>query len=141
MYHIFNPNLHKQLLSDYDQKSKLKVQEWSELTANKKSLMTIIFRQCNNATRTKIALGLNYKTNCEDEELINFLTRLQTFCYGSDDGGLSFKLYKNVVAVKSLNNFSNAKLNNPLGFKEELENKFDAVLAVVGKFPNNTGLC
>ena len=54
-------------------------------------------------------------------------------------GGLSFKPYKNVVVVKLLNNFSNAKLNDPHGFKEELKIKYNAVLAVIGKFPNGTG--
>ena len=102
--------------------------------------MTIIFGQCNDATRTEIALGANYNTDCENRELINFLARLQTVYYGSDDGGLSFKPYKNVVVVKSLNNFSNAKSNDPYGFKEELKIKFDAVLAVVGKFLNSTRL-
>ena len=101
--------------------------------------MTIIFGQCNDATRTKTALGANYKTDCENRELINFLTRLQTVCYGSDNRGLSFKPYKNVVVVKSLNNFSNAKPNDPHKFKEELKIKFDAELAVVGKFQNGTG--
>ena len=38
-----------------------------------------------------------------------------------------------------MNNFSNAKPNDPHGFKEELKIKFDAVLAVVGKFLNGTG--
>ena len=61
-----------------------------------------------------------------------------TLCYGSDDGGLSFKPYKNVVVVKSLNNFSNAKPNDPHGFKEELKIKHDAILAVVREFPNGT---
>ena len=101
--------------------------------------MTIVFEQCDNETRAEIALGPNYNTNCEDGELINFLTRLQTVCYGSDDGGLSFKPYKNVVAVKSLDNFSNAKPNDPHRFKEEPKIKFDAVLAIIGKFPNGTG--
>ena len=54
-------------------------------------------------------------------------------CYGSDDGGLSFKPYKNVVAVKSLNNFTNANPNDPHGFKEELKIKYEAVLAIVKK--------
>ena len=138
-YHVFNPNLQKQLLSDYNQKSKLKLQEWSKLTADKKSLITIIFGQCDDATRTEIALGTNYKKDCEDGNLINFLTRLQTVCYGSEDRGLSFKPYKNVVVVKSLNNFSNAKPNDPHGFKEELKIKYNAILAVVGKFQNGTG--
>ena len=44
-----------------------------------------------------------------------------------------------VVAVKSLNNFTNAKPNDPHRFKEELKIKYDTVLAVVGKFPNGTG--
>ena len=138
-YHVFNPNLQKQLLSDYNQKSKLKLQEWSKLTADKKSLMTIIFGQCDDATRTEIALGTNYKTIREDGELINFLAILRTVCCGNDNGGLSFKPYKNVVVVKSLNNFSNAKPNDPPRFKEELKIKYDAVLAVVRKFPNGTG--
>ena len=43
------------------------------------------------------------------------------------------------MAVKSLNNFSKAKLNDPHGFKEELKIKFDAILAVVGHFLNSTG--
>ena len=70
---------------------------------------------------------------------------LWTVCYGSDDGGLSFKPYKNVVVVKSLNNFSNEKPNDPHGFKEELKIKYNAILAVIGilgvigKFPNSTG--
>ena len=118
--HIFDPNLQKQLLLDYGQKSKLKLHEWSKLTADKKSLMTIIFRKCKDATRTEIALGANYNTDCENGELINFLTRLQILFYGSDNRGLSFKPYKNVVVVKSLKNFSNSKPNDPHGFKEEL---------------------
>jgi len=50
-----------------------------------------------------------------------------------------FKPYKNVVVAKILNNFSNAKPNDPHRFKEELKIKCDAVLAVVGKYPNGTG--
>ena len=50
-----------------------------------------------------------------------------------------FKPYKNVVVVKSLNNFSNAKPNDPHRFKEELKIKYDAIIAVVGNFPNGTG--
>ena len=43
------------------------------------------------------------------------------------------------MVVKLLNNFSNAKPNGPHRFKEELKIKYDAVLAVVGKFLNSTG--
>ena len=62
-----------------------------------------------------------------------------TVCYGSNGGGLSFKPYENAVVVKSLTNFSNAKPNDPHGFKEELKIKYNAMLAFVGKFPNGTG--
>ena len=101
--------------------------------------MTIIYGQCDNATRTEIALGANYKTIRADGELINFLAILQTVCYGSDDRGLSFKPYKNVLVVKSLNNLSNAMPNDPHGFKRDLKIKYGAVLAVVRKFSNGTG--
>ena len=103
-------------------------------------LITVIFGQCDDATRTKIALGTNCKTDCDDGNLINFLKRLRTVCYKSDNGGLSYKQYKIAVAVKSLHNFSNLKSNDPHAFKEELKIKFDAMLAIVGKFPNRTGL-
>ena len=76
--HVFNPNLQKQLLSEHDIKCKLKLGEWSKLLANKRFLMSIIYGQCDNATRTKIALGTNYETVCANDELINFLTILQT---------------------------------------------------------------
>ena len=124
---------------EYDLKWKLKLQEWSKLNVDKKSLMTIIYGQCDNATRTKIALCTNYKTVCANGELINFLAILRKFCYGIDDGSLSFKPHKNVVGTKSLNNFSNAKRNDPHGFKEELRIKYNAVLVVDGKFRNGTG--
>ena len=68
--HVHNPNLQIQLLLDYNQKSKLKLQEWSKLTADKKSLITIIFGQCNDTTRTEIALGTNYKNIVKMEILL-----------------------------------------------------------------------
>ena len=45
-----------------------------------------------------------------------------------------------VVAVKSLHNFSNSKPNDPHAFKGELKIKFGALSAIVGKFPNGTGV-
>ena len=122
---VFNSNLQKQLLSNYDQKSKIKSQEWAKLTANKILLITIIFGQCDEATRTQIALGTTYKTNCDARKLINFLTRLRTICYKSYDGVLSYKPYKMVVAVKSLHNFSNSKPNDPMRSKKN--SKFNSI--------------
>ena len=57
----------------------------------------------------------------------------------SDNGGLSFGPYKQVEAVKSMNNYSNNKPHDPHSFKEEVKIKYDDVNAVVGKFPNRTG--
>ena len=121
--HIFDPNLQKQFLSEHDIQYKLKLGKWSKLLANNRSLMTIIYRKCNDATKTEIALGTNYEIICTNAELIRFLGLVRKVCYGSNNGGLSFKPYKNVVAVKSLTNFTNAKPNDPHGFKEELKIK------------------
>ena len=75
---------------DYNQELKLKLQEWDKLIANKKSLMTSIFEQCNEATRTKIALGASYEVNFEARELIKFLARLHTVYNVSNNGDLLF---------------------------------------------------
>ena len=40
---VFDPNLQKWLLSEYDLKCELKLQKWSKLNSDKKSLMTIIY--------------------------------------------------------------------------------------------------
>ena len=58
---VFNPNLQKELLSEHDMNTKLKLQRWSKLLADKRSLKTIIYRQCNDATRTETAFGDDYE--------------------------------------------------------------------------------
>ena len=120
-------------------KGKLELQEWYNLTADKKALMTIVYGQCDDATRTKISIGARYKDICDNAEIINFLVLVRKVCFGSNDGGLSFKPYKITMAIKSLNNFTNANPNDPHGFKEELKIKYEVVLVVVIKFPNGTG--
>ena len=77
-----------QLLLEYNQKYKIKSHEWSKLTADKKSLLTIKYRQCGAATRTKIALRGTYKTDCQARNIINFLKQVHTIFFGSDNGGL-----------------------------------------------------
>ena len=71
--HVFNPNLQKQLLSEHDIQCKLKLGEWYKLLADKKSLMTIIYGHCDDATRTEIALRTDYEIICTNAELIRFL--------------------------------------------------------------------
>ena len=119
---------------------KIKTQEWAKLTADKKLLITVIFEQYDDATRTKIALRTTYAADRDAGNVINFHKRLRTVCYESNDGGLSHKPYKIVVAVKLLHNFSNSKPSNPNAFKEELKIKHDATLAIVRKFPNGIGV-
>ena len=58
--------------------------------------------------------------------------------FGSDDGGLSYGPYKQVVAIKSINNYTNNKPYDPHGFKEQIKIKYEATEAIAGKFPNGT---
>ena len=57
---------------------------------------------------------------------------MRTVCFGSDDGGLSYGPYKQVVAVKSMNNYTNKKPNEPHGFKEQVKIKYE------GQYPENS---
>ena len=77
---IFNPNIQEQVQLNYSQELKLKLQEWNKFIANKKSLMTIIPNQYNEATRAKITLGSFYEDNFEAGELMKFLARVHTIC-------------------------------------------------------------
>ena len=78
--HILNANVQKQLLSEYDQKSKIKSQKCSKLTTDKKSLTIIINGQCNKATKTKKFLGATFESDCQAGNIINFLKQLRTVC-------------------------------------------------------------
>jgi len=68
----------------------LNLQEWDKLIAGKKSLMTLIFEQFDDATRTETAPGASYEANYKAGELIKFLTRVRTVCNQSNNGGLFF---------------------------------------------------
>ena len=57
--HIFNANLQKWLLSEFERNSEIKYPEYAKFLADKNALITIIFRQYNEATKTKISLGTN----------------------------------------------------------------------------------
>ena len=43
----------------------MKLQKWNRLIADEKSAMIIILNQCNEDTKTEIALGSSYKDNLE----------------------------------------------------------------------------
>ena len=52
--------------------------------------MIIIFRQCDEATRTEIALGASYEDVFQAKNLIQFLARVCIVCNVSNNGGLLF---------------------------------------------------
>ena len=96
--------------------------------------------QCNKTTKIKIALGATYKADRQVGRLIEFLNQLRTICFGSDNGDLSYRPYKQVVVVKLMNNYSNNKPHDPHGFKEKIKVKHNAVKAIAGRFPNGTAV-
>ena len=136
---VTNANLQKQLLSKYKRSSsKNKSQEYSKFLQYKKSLIIILFGQCDEATQTEIALGDNYTEDRNEGRLLAFIEQLRSICFGGNNSSLSYAPYKQVVAIKSLNTYTNNDPNDPHGFKEQVKIKFEATKAIVGRFPNGT---
>ena len=135
---VFDTNLQKEWISEYERDSKNKSQEYAKFLAEKKALITILFGQCDEATKTKIALGATYAVYGQTGRLVEFLKRHRTDCFGSDYGGLPYMPYKQVVAVKLMNNYNNNEPNDPHGFKEQVKTKYEANKGIAGKFPNGT---
>ena len=117
----------------------LKPRHKNGLSTIKKSLMIIIYRQCNDATRTKIALRTTYEVDRQDRNITKFLKQVRTVCFGNIKDGLSFRPYKQAIAVKLMKNYSNNKLHDLHDFKVEVKIKYYAVKAMGEKFPNGTG--
>ena len=63
---------------------------------------------------------------------------MHSICFGGNNGGLSYGPYRRVVAIKSLNIYTNNNPNDPHGFKEQVKIKFEAIKAIVRRFPNWT---
>ena len=135
---VTDANLQKQLLSEHKRNPKLKSQEYSKFLQDKKSLITILYGQCDEATQTKIALGDNYTDDRNEGSLLVFVEQLHAICFGGNNGGLSYPPYKQVVVVKSLNTYTNNKVHDPNDFKEQVKIKYKATKAIVRRFPNWT---
>ena len=135
---VTNANLQKQLLSEYKRNSKNKSQDYSKFLRDKKSLITILFGQCDEATQTEIALRDNYTDDRDEGRLLAFIERIRAICFGGNDGGLTFPPYKQVVAIRSLNTYTNNEVQDHNGFKEQVKIKYEATKAIVGRFPNGT---
>ena len=104
---VIDANLQKELLSEYKRNSKNKSQEYNKFLADKKTLITILYGQCDEATQTKIALGDTYTADHYAGRLLAFIERMRTICFSGNDGGLSYAPYKQVVAIKLLNTYTN----------------------------------
>ena len=135
---VTNVNLQKQLLSEYKRNSKKKSQEFCKFLQDKNSLIRILFGQCYKATQTEIILGDNYTEDCDRGRLLAFIERLRAIFFGGDNVGQSYALYKQVMAIKSLNTYINNDTNDPHGFKEQVKIKYEATKAIVGRYPNGT---
>ena len=138
--HIFDANLKKQLLSEYKRKSKNKSVEHAKFLADKKALITIIFGECDEATETKIALEATYAADRQAGNLVEFIKKLRTVCFGGEGVGLSYGPYKQVAVVKSMNNYTNNEPYDPHGFKEQIKIKYEATKVIARKFPNGTAV-
>ena len=68
-------------------------------------------------TKTGIGLKETYNVDRQAGNLMEFLKQVHTVCFWSDNGGLSFEPYKQVVVVRLINNYSNNKPHDPHGFK------------------------
>ena len=136
--HVIDANLQKELLLEYKRNSKNKSQEYAKFLADKKSLITILFRQCDEATQTEIAFRATYTADRNAGRLLAFVEQMRTVCFGSDDGVLSFRPYKQVIAIKLLNTYTNNKPQDLHDYKEQVKIKYEATKAIVGKFSNET---
>ena len=92
--HAFNANFQKELLLEYKRDSKNKSQEYTKFLVDKKALITISFGQCDEATKTEIALREIYDADCQAKKLSVFIEQTRTVCFGSNDGCLSYGPYK-----------------------------------------------
>ena len=81
---VFDANLQKYILLDFNQKSKIKSQEYSKSIADKKALMTIIYGQCNEVTKTKIALGASYTAYCNARRLSTRTTKASRMSFTTE---------------------------------------------------------
>ena len=100
----------------------------------------ILVGQCDEATQTKIALGANYTEDRDAGRLLAFIERMCSICFGGDDGGLSYGPYKQVVAIKSLNTYTDNDPNDPHSFKDQVKIKYEATKTIVGRFLNGTAV-
>ena len=87
--------------------------------------------------RPTLLLGQLRQRTVKEGSLIAFIQQLRTVCFGSDDSGISYGPFKQVVAVKSMNNYTNNKPYEPHDFKQ-VKIKFEVTKAIARRSPNRT---
>ena len=70
--HIFDDNVPKQSILEYELQKLLKQHEW-EKNSDKKTIMTLIYGQCDKATLNELSFGATYKANHNNGNLMSFL--------------------------------------------------------------------
>ena len=101
--HVFGANPQKELLSEYKRNSNNKSRVYAKFLADKKALITILFGQYDEPTKTKIALGAICAADRQAGRFSAFIKQMRTVCFGGDEGGLLYRPYKQIVAIKLLN--------------------------------------
>ena len=59
-----------------------------------------------------------YTADRDARRLLGFIEWMRTACFGSDDVGLSYGPYKEVVAIKLLKTYTNNEPQDPHGYKK-----------------------
>ena len=80
----------------------------------------------------------NLRSGLWCQKAFSFIKQICTVCFGGYDGNLSYGFYKQVVAIKWLNTYSNNEPQTPHGYKGQVKIKYKATKAIDGKFPNRT---
>ena len=95
---VLDTNLQKQLLSDFEQRSKIKSQEYSKFITDKKALITIIYGHYNKAIQTKIVLRRTFDVGCQAGNMKDSSNKYVHFALEATTedsfSGLTNKLYQ-----------------------------------------------
>ena len=64
-----------------------------------------------------------YTVDPNTVRLLAFIELMRTICFGGDDSGLSYGPNKQVIAIKSLNTYTNNEPQDPHSYKEQVKIK------------------
>lgn len=137
---ITDPNLKEELWGKYQIDIKYEDKRWNACQDHKQAIVTVVRSQLDEGRRNELDLYKGYKETMaeKNKDVITILDMLGAICHENDDDGLSFAPYKNTVALWNIRNYVNPKVEDPCYYKDEIKTKFQATLALSGRFPNGT---